>query len=201
MTKITRDDYFPPVADTSMAYKGSFPPPKDVFKTANHSFLTIGLFFEFKLDTYPYLYTLKDEDCNGAKSLKKLYLEERDQTEYGFANKYFFNYDHWIRITENSSIKPHIEKWRFELASLLLRDALREIDKIATTGKSEQTRLSAAKYLAEKPWEGKVLSAKEIGRLRKRGRPSKEEQAGYLKQTSEDEARLLEVADRLDIKH
>ena len=71
------------------------------FKDKQGRYLTAGLFYETSTDKSTALYTLKDYDheVNGIKypSLKKLYLEMCDVTEYAFATEHMGSWNQWKR--------------------------------------------------------------------------------------------------------
>lgn len=124
---------------------------------------TLSLFLEIAYDKDA-IFTLKDYDheYNGKMyySLKKLFLEESDPTEYAFANKYLASWDHWQKICNNKVLATHVDKWRLELELKLRSEGIQHILKSAR----KKGNWLAAKFLAEKGWE-----------TRQAGRPSKEE--------------------------
>lgn len=82
--------------------------------------ITQGLFLETSYgDTSRVMYTLKSRDhmYKGRKlpSIKRLFLEMEDPTEYFFAYEYFLDWDHWQRIRKNQLIAKHLEGWAEEL--------------------------------------------------------------------------------------
>jgi hypothetical protein len=109
------------------------------------------------------LFTLKDFDheWNGKiyPSLKRLYLEMADPTEYAFATEYLLNWRHWQRICENKVLGRHIDEWRDELEVKLRSKAILDAIHAAKDG-----NFQAAKWVADRGWSTKG-----------RGRPSKEE--------------------------
>jgi len=126
--------------------------------------LTQSLFLEMGYRTEFAIYTLKDYDHtykNGTvyPSLKKLYLEMQDPTEYDFANKYLLGWSHWKRLNANKELEPYFEQWREELEIKLRAQGVREMIDQAKSGTSFQ----ASKWKAEKGWGEKVA-----------GRPTKE---------------------------
>lgn len=131
-------------------------------------YLTQGLFYESEYDHTFAQYTLAsyDKTVDGITypSIKRLYLEMEDLTEYEFASTYFVDYPHWQKICRNKALLEHIEGWRNELELKLRARALRNL-----VGQAEKGNFNAAKYIAGKEWEAK------------RGRPSKAEKAGVLK--------------------
>lgn len=109
------------------------------------------------------IYTLKDEDYTYEgkmyPSLKRLYIEEADPTEYSFAVKYLLNWKQWLRLCENKLIRKHIDEWREELEMKLRSKAVKEMIENSRKGK-----IQASKWLADKGWA-----------QRGAGRPSKAE--------------------------
>jgi hypothetical protein len=71
------------------------------FKGPQGIYLTKALFLEtYVYDKNTVLYTLKSEDTPDFPSLRNLYLNEEDPSEYVFANKYFANWEHWSKLKE-----------------------------------------------------------------------------------------------------
>lgn len=124
--------------------------------------LTQSLFLEIGY-TEQALYTLKEDDYEYKgklyPSLKRLYLEMEDPTEYEFANTYLLNWKHWKRIYANKIFKSYIDDWREELELKLRARGIKEAMKAAEMG-----GFQAAKWLADKGWD-----------TRQAGRPSKAE--------------------------
>lgn len=122
--------------------------------------ITQSLFLEIGY-TDAAVYTLKDNDFeyNGKllPSIKRLYLEIADPTEYEFATACFIGWGHWQRICENKAIRRHIEEWRVEL-EVKLRSRGVKAAIFAANGGNYQ----AAKWLADRGWD-----------TRGPGRPSK----------------------------
>jgi hypothetical protein len=147
-------------------------------------YLTQGLFYEIEYDHTFAQYTLasNDKEVGGRKypSIKRLYLEMEDVTEYEFAQTYFVDYPHWQKICNNSQLRKEIDKWRVELELKLRARALRSL-----VGQAEKGNFNAAKYIAGKEWESK------------RGRPSKEEKAGVLKKEAALRDELADEASRV----
>lgn len=82
--------------------------------------LTQGLFLETSYgNTDNVMYTLKPRDhmYKGKllPSIKRLYLEMEDPTEYFFAYEYFLDWQHWQRIKKNKLISAYMEGWQEEL--------------------------------------------------------------------------------------
>ena len=124
--------------------------------------MTQALFLEIGYQEDKAVYTLKDQDHeykgNTYPSLKRLFLEMEDVTEYEFANKYLLGWSHWKRMNENKALRKHFEEWREELELRLRAQGIRAIIDQSCDDKGFQ----AAKYLAEKGWDKNKV-----------GRPSK----------------------------
>ena len=119
--------------------------------TSNGKPLTQSLFLENQYTKFS-LYTLKDVDheYKGRTylSIKKLYLEMEDTTEYEFANQYFLGWNHWQRICNNALLTPEIESWRRELELKLRAIGVSTMIKQAKNG-----NLQASKWLADKGFD------------------------------------------------
>jgi len=116
-------------------------------------------------------------------SLKRLYLEMEDVTEYNFACSYLADWNHWKRLCGNAELRKEIETWREELELKLTARNLQKIRDLAQEG-----NYNAAKYLANKEY----ASGK--------GRPSKADNEVALKkaamidtETKEESARILSL--------
>lgn len=145
------------------------------------------LFWELSKDKSKALYTLKDFDHEGCKSLYKLFIAEMDPTEYRFATKYFDSYDHWMAITKKQWFSPHIAKWREELEIKLRSEALSRI--VAESKSGSKSSFMANRFLLERGWANKAG----------KGRPSKEQVLSAAKDlakenetTNEDFLRVVE---------
>jgi hypothetical protein len=165
----------------------SIEPNKSLMKDKMNRALTQSMFYEFEYSREDFVqFTLDDEDkvVDGKTliSLKKLYLEEEDVTEYIFATKYLIGWKHWNKLNGNKFLREHFDEWREELAMKLEGHAIQKIMDSAY----EDENFAAQKWLAERGWT-----------KRKAGRPSKEEIKGHLKnqervfdEYAEDEKRL-----------
>ena len=135
--------------------------------TVTNQRLTRALFLEESyMDRTYVLYTLKNHDHEGYKSLYQLYINEEDPTEGRFANKYFEDYDHWMAVSEAPWLKKHISKWRKELDVRLRSRALSEILSVANNP-DHKSSYEANKYILNGNWKSNSEA--------KKGRPSKEE--------------------------
>ena len=157
------------------------------FKTSQGRRLTQSLFYETTLsDKSTVLYTLKDHDHEGYPSLKRLYLETGDPTEYKFANSYLDGWTHWELLIAAEWFQPHLNQWRKELELKIKSMALWQIQEEATNDLSK-SKFTANKFLLEGGWKPKD----QTGGSNRRGRPSKQE--------IQDEAhRIAEERDLVD---
>lgn len=124
------------------------------FKDAKGRWLTQGLFFETAQTDKYLVYTLRDECSKGLPSLKHLYLDMLDYTEYRFANKHLGGWEHWQRLCDNALIGREIAKWREELEVKLVAEGLLQITDIARD-ETNKGRLTAARFLAERGFKPK----------------------------------------------
>ena len=149
--------------------------------------LTQSLFLELGYTKFA-VYTLKDQDYEYKgityPSIKKLYLEMEDTTEYEFANQFFLSWDHWQRIVNNKLMTAKVEAWRRELELKIRAVGVRQAIELAKTG-----NFQAAKWLSDKGFDKRAA-----------GRPSKEEvesetayQASLQNEFSDDITRLVRV--------
>ena len=136
---------------------------KDKLRDTSGRPLTQSLFLELGYSDYS-VYTLKDEDHTHKgttyTSLKRLYLECSDPTEYTFAKQHLLGWKHWERLCANKIIKKHIDEWREELEVKLRSEGVLKTIEQARGGHSFQ----ATKWLADRGWDKRAA-----------GRPSKEE--------------------------
>ena len=122
--------------------------------------ITQSLFLEIGY-TKDAIYTLKDDDYtyNGKvyPSLKKLYMECADPTEYEFATANLLSWKHWLRICENKLLRKHVDEWREELEVKIRSKAVKQAISQAASG-----TFQASKWIADRGWA-----------TRGAGRPSK----------------------------
>lgn len=126
-------------------------PSKDKMLDSMGRPITQSLFLEIGYSESA-LYTLKDNDFdyNGKHlpSIKRLYLECGDPTEYEFATTYLLGWGHWQRICENKAVRRHIDEWRLEL-EVKLRSRGVKAAIVAANGGNFQ----ASKWLADRGWD------------------------------------------------
>lgn len=162
-----------------------YTPDRSKFKDSMGRYLTQSLFLEHGYNTETAVYTLSDEDkeYNGViyPSLRRLYLLEADPTEYHFACKYLWGWDHWQRIVSNKALYVEIDRWRDELEVKLRAQGVRAIITSGVLGDS----FNASKWVADGRWEIK------------RGRPSKEELEGEREKRAKIAAELESDSSRV----
>lgn len=154
------------------------------FKNASGSYYLKQIFFETaETDRTYVLYTLKDEDHRGYPSLRRLYLEMGDESEYVFANTYFGGWPHWKRLLNCNWFMDYLSSYREEL---VLRQQAESLVRLRTAARDG--RLDIDKWLIERKWDKDPV-----------GRPSKERIKREAQQmtreavdVSDDLARLTE---------
>lgn len=159
-------------------------------------FQTKGLFLETtsveEREMYETKWTLKEQDhlFNGKTyiSLKRIFLEMEDVTEYDFALATLGSFLHWETLCKSPWFKEHIDQWRKELNLKLKAKGMRSIIKAATV--DENLSFQAMKYLADNQY---------IEKGSKRGRPSKEEIKAELKKEAEANKVFLDDAERIGL--
>jgi hypothetical protein len=105
---------------------------------------------------------------------KEHYLASLDPTGYETAIKYLGSYEHWEYMLKNCSwFRDAVEGWKGELQARLKSKAIAKIQEIAFS--EDRQALAAAKYLATHDYD----------KVDGRGRPSKEELRGNLKEAIE----------------
>ena len=124
---------------------------KSRFKDIRGVYRTQSLFHETALDPEFKTYTLMGKDIvwkgKTLPSLKRLYLDCADTTEYIFANTYLFDYDHWKKICGNKRILEYINNWRYELELKLKAEGLLQLRALAKSGNRE-----ASTFFANGKW-------------------------------------------------
>ena len=165
--------------------------PRSAFKDSQGRLRTRSLFYESQTAGYPAFFTLKDYDIteggNTYVSLKRIFLDAMDPTEYLFAARAFGKeggWQHWQRLKTLKWFSAYYQEWREELEVRLQSAGIEALRSGASGG---NVSVPAAKYFADRGWNP----------VSKRGRPSKEEVDGLKKrmaginlETEEDAARL-----------
>lgn len=161
----------------SMNEQEPFLPNKELMTDEMGRYITQSMFLEINYTDHA-MYTLKDNDhiYNGKlyPSIKKLYLQMEDPTEYEFANTYFCGWRHWQRLLENKLIRKSIDEWREELEYKLRAKGIKRI--IQEVGGTNG--MQASKWLADRGWSTRTA-----------GRPSKaeiEQEKAFASRASEE---------------
>ena len=152
--------------------------------------LTQSLFVEMPNDDLPPSYTMKDYDYEKDgivyPSLRRLYMDCMDPTEHAFVTLAFDgDWDHWKKIKANDLLvtKLKYNEWEEELSAKLRSTGMRGLVRQAQEG-----NVNAARWLAEGSWKSK------------RGRPSKAEKEGMLRQDALLEKEFAEDLKRLGLE-
>lgn len=159
-------------------------------------FQTKGLFLETttveERENFGSSWTLKEQDhlFNGKTyiSMKRIFLEMEDVTEYEFALATLGSFVHWETLCKSTFFKPHVEQWRKELNLKLKAKGMKSIVKAATT--DENLSFQAMKYLADNQY---------LDKGSKRGRPSKEDVKAELKKQADENRVFLDDAERIGL--
>lgn len=133
------------------------------FKNSKGLFLTTSLFIEYSYDYSMAMYSWGDEDFTSKKgnfpSIKRLYLEMGDVTEYEFATTYLGGWKHWQALLASPACFKQIQEWREELELKLRSAGLRKL--IDQALDEEKPSYQAAKYLADREWVSKEAKKRE----------------------------------------
>ena len=148
-------------------------------------FRTQSLFVEYKHDSYPAPFTLKEYPHRGAISMYQKYMDYSDPTEYSVALGLLGSWRHWEMLTEAAWFEPLITQWRSELKKKLEYERYSEMEKLATSGNTRASIWLDDKY-------GPSTKSK-------RGRPSKAEKNKILREETQEEALLKEEQERLGL--
>jgi hypothetical protein len=148
-----------------------FFPDRAAFKDDQGAYLTQSLFLEVGYNKDRAIYTFNDEDKEYKgkifKSLRKLYLETEDPTEYIFATRYLHGWDHWQRIVNNEILLERIEKWREELEVKLRSKGVRAMLSLT------ESNATAAKWAVDGLWARSKPGRKTAAQKRKEERVQK----------------------------
>lgn len=133
-----------------------FSPIKSKFKNSSGTHLLKPIFYELDEQGRPNAqYSLKtyDSEFEGViyPSLRKLYVELEDPTEYLFAETYLDGWDHWKKLSSASFFQEYLTEWREELDVRLRAKALVRIRRRAE--ESTKDGLQADKVLLQGGWK------------------------------------------------
>ena len=157
------------------------------FKDTVGRFRTQSLFREMNYGTNDQnpLYTLKPVDPQGKlPSLKEIYMECSDPTEYEFAMAAFGSWQHWVLLSKVAWMEPYVLQWQEELEVSIRSSAIKVILNETLTGKA---KYNAAKFLSDGGWKPKSS----------KGRPSSAEVTRETKIRSRVEEDIEEDLERV----
>ena len=141
-----------------------------------------------------YVFTLWGDEP-GLINAHTTFVAMMDPTGYEWAMKYLGSFQHWEALMKGGKwFRDWYNAVVAEIHAKLRADALINIQEVARGAASEAQRLAASKYLAERPYErvDKISKA--------RGRPSKEELKGHLKQMADISEQTKEDYERIGLK-
>lgn len=165
--------------------------PVNISHPTTNQPMTNQLFFENYSDNDKAIFTLKDKDFADPKgklhvSLKRLYLDSNDPTEYTFAINVFGSWKLWNKVRECKLVRDNIKDWKEELEIKMRSQAQLKIVEISQS--KANSALQAAKYVDQ-----------EVFKRHMRGRPTKEEVQGHLKKEANISKQVKEDMDRLGL--
>lgn len=187
----------------------SVPSPMDgpPYRDAIGRFRTSSLFletFDTTLDTALYrpYFTLADNDRtlnptsmfysiipnHTLPSLRKIYLQYSDPSEYAFAFGTFKNDKQWKVLLKCKWFHPYIDEWRDSLDAKIRSESVAQMRRTADSG--GPGAIQAAKWLAEGGYREKQL----------KGRPSALDKKDALQREISVDKLLQEDAERIGIK-
>jgi hypothetical protein len=172
---------------------------------SNGHLLTVPLFYErakmFQKDISLSLFSIegrtKENPVNGLPlvNAKDTYVSLRDPTGYKWAKLYLESYDHFDRLMGAMWFKELKTEWDREIEMALRSEALDTISSLSKDSEApEGTRLSAAKYLAEKGWE------KRHKQVASKGRPTNASVTREAKKLAQEAEREDKDMHRLGLK-
>lgn len=147
------------------------------------------------------LYTLRpsSRELNGRTipSLKALYMECGDTSEYSFAIKYFESWEHWQKVRSNTKITPFIDKWAQELEFRIRKEAFDRLKEAAENGSLEANKFIVSSNfiqgIPEKVYRNTKTPAKPVGR------PSSKPETSEEMAANEEMKRVVEDMKRLQV--
>lgn len=162
-----------------------------VLKDAGKRFRTRSLFVEmWKLNPkrdMPPLFTLKGEDdVEGLISLKRIYLDTLDPTEYRFAVGLFKDPRHWRHLCSLDWFRGYVEKWRLELRAKIRSQAVGSVIRMSEDNLQAMKALYTEDFLYTSFLDMDGPFKKKVGRPTK----DKTEPVASEEQLADDAARI-----------
>ena len=119
----------------------------EIMKDKIKRFKTVSLFFEQMQEMNgEAAFSIKGYDNKGYKSMRKMYVELEDPTEYLPAMVLLGSWEHWKKLTAAKwFVEGHLNEWREEVEVKLKSKAIAKM-------KASDTP-TATKYLADNGWK------------------------------------------------
>ena len=145
---------------------------------AGRKFKTISCFYETNANeaTEPAPYYLGSLDVPGKVSVRQIYMDAGDLSDYTFAMELVGVWEHWEAIRDSSWFKPYHERYRAELEAKIRSQAIARYAEAAKKGEP-----TALKWFADKAW------TKGSDEGRGKGRPSKAEKERRLNEMAQED--------------
>ena len=138
------------------------------------------------------LYMSKD----GAISAMDTFVAMGDPTGYKWAMKYLKSFEHWEYMVNSCDwFQEWYNKALKHLHTKQRSEALDQIQEIAEHGATENLRMQAAKYIAERPYE-----QADLNKQKKAGRPSKSAVKGEMKRLANLDKETQDDLKRINLK-
>jgi len=161
---------------------------KSKFRGENNTRYTQQLFYEMSIELGPNRCTIEPmyslhQDVDGLINFRKEYIKDMDPTGYKTATRLLENYDHFLFLMRSNWFKTAKAEWDKELAAKMEQEALDKLRGILNATESDikpSERISAAKALLAR--SDALKASGEPQNAKKRGRPTKDEVAGALKE-------------------
>lgn len=128
-------------------------------------------------------------DREGLVNFGKEYIKDADPSGYTTAIRLLGDYGHWNHLLKAKWFRDAVETWNEELDAKLYSEGMAKIRELAKS--DEKSALAAARFLATQGYKDKTAT--------KRGRPSKIEVQGALKQAREEAEGLEEDGKRIGL--
>lgn len=169
---------------------------KSKYKDVSGRYRTESLFKETSragvIDRYPPAFVLNAENhTDGTPSMRQIYMDIADPTEYAFAEFTLGSWQHWTRLCACEWFKPYLAEWREELTKKLKSTGVSLLKEIAMDP-ANKSSAQAARWLAEGNFN-------EQPKKRGPGRPSKAEVDAELSSAVQEAKDLHSDALRLGV--
>lgn len=126
-------------------------------------------------------------DREGLINLGREYINDGDPSGYKTSTRIFKDFGYWKHLLKAGWFRDAVRTWDEELEAKLYSEGLQKIRQVAAS--EDKGALTAARYLADKNF---ILEKKAS-----RGRPSKDEIEGRLKNEADELSQIQEDAARI----